>query len=298
MAVHTGIRNLGESFNKAVAHSSNSGKLRHFFLSHFKRLCKTYDIGDILCSRSLAAFLTAAMDDTIDHNALFDIKNADTLGSVKLVTGKSEHINAELVEIDINVTDSLYRVGKHKRATLVGDLGYFSDGLDCAYFVISVHNRYYRGLLCYCGAKIVNGYHTILIYGEVCHGEAFLLQRLAGVKHGGMLDCRGYNMGLALLGKAASRALYSPVISLGAARCKIDLGWIASKNICYSSSRIGKDILCLIALSMGAGGIAPRFEKALLYFCRYLGINIRCSRVICINKSFHFTSFFSGIFIT
>ena len=162
------------------------------------------------------------------------------------------------MEIDIYVADGLYCVSEHKSTTLVGNLGYFGDRLDCANLVICEHNCDYRGFFCYCGAEVVKGNDTVLIYGEVGHGEAFLFKRTAGVKYCGMLDSGCNDVSLALLCKTASSALDRPVIRFCAAGCEVNLRWVASKNGCYSLSGVGEDVLCLISLCMGAGGVAPR----------------------------------------
>ena len=71
-----------------------------------------------------------------------------------LVSGKGKHINAEGGKIDVDITDSLYSIGEHKRTLFMGDLCYLLDRLDGSDLVVSIHYRNDRGTL---GNRITKG---------------------------------------------------------------------------------------------------------------------------------------------
>ena len=89
VAVQTGLRYLEYAFYQLVAQSGDpNGLFRNIGAGSCDSLSQTYYSGNVLRARSLAALLCAARDEVRQSYAVSDIKCADALWCVDLVTRK------------------------------------------------------------------------------------------------------------------------------------------------------------------------------------------------------------------
>lgn len=103
--------------------------------------CHTDDSGDIFGTGASMIFLSAAVNvgrkgDTAPH-----VEKPDAFRTIKLMGGCGEKIDAELMDMDGEVTDGLDGVGMEVGAALVSQFAQLSDGLHGTDFVVGEHDR-------------------------------------------------------------------------------------------------------------------------------------------------------------
>ena len=99
--------------------------------------------------------------------------------------------------------------------------------------------------------------------GQVGHFKALALQRLHAVQHGMMLELRGDEVLLALLGQFQGRALDGPVVGLGAAAGEEDLAGLAVDGLGHLSAAGVHKFLGFVANAVMAGGVAAGAAQGL-----------------------------------
>ena len=94
---------------------------------------------------SAASLLAAAMQDGRQTEFPTRHQGADPIRSAELVCGEAQHVESGCREVDVDVTDSLDRITVGDRAVLGGSRGDLAYWLQCAYLVVSPHDRNQRG---------------------------------------------------------------------------------------------------------------------------------------------------------
>ena len=60
---------------------------------NFKRFGKSHDRRNVFRAAALAAFLAAAVDQTLDDNAALDIQRTYAFGGAEFMSGKRKHVH-------------------------------------------------------------------------------------------------------------------------------------------------------------------------------------------------------------
>ncbi len=164
----------------------------------------------------LPFFLTAALDEIADAYALAYIKKARALRRVYLMTRAGEHIDSQLVEIYLLMTDSLNGIGEEKNLLFFCYFCYFGDRHNGTYLVVCIHYGNERRIVAYRVAHCFGRNHAVLVDIKICHLKTLFFQCLHRVENGVMLDlCRYQVLALSYIG--ICRSSYCPVIGFRAA---------------------------------------------------------------------------------
>src|SRR5664280_2044707 len=121
--------------------------LRHLITAHpLGGGAEGGDAGDVLGARAAVAFVMAAVHDGREAGALAHVERAYALGRIELVTAHAVEVHAERLDVHGDFAERLHAIHVEGGAGLVGDPGYFGDGLERAEFVIGVHDADQHGL--------------------------------------------------------------------------------------------------------------------------------------------------------
>lgn len=80
------------------------------------------------------------MDEWLELDAVLDVEHADALGSMEFVTRHAEHIRAEILDIDLDLSDRLDGIGVEQGSLLMSNGTQFLDGKDRSDLVVSHHD--------------------------------------------------------------------------------------------------------------------------------------------------------------
>ena len=149
---------------------------------------KPYNTGNILCSCPAPTFLAAAVDEVVDFGTFPDIEGADTLGAVELVGREGEEIDVLGFHVHRDVPDYLHSISMERDFVLPCNRTQFRDRLDGTDLVVGVHDADQDRLVCDRPFEFRGVHKTVLVDREICDGESFLLQVLAGMKNRMVLD--------------------------------------------------------------------------------------------------------------
>ena len=145
------------------------------------------------------------------------------------------------------MTDSLHSVGVENNALFMAELSDFRYRLNCTDFVICVHYRNKCGVLTDSVFNILNFNYTVLVDGKICDFAAVeLFASLNRMKHGMVLKSGCDNMLFALFRHSLGNTLNCPVVSLAAARGKINLVGVGIDDLCNSLPRILNAVMSLL----------------------------------------------------
>ena len=142
VAVQSGIRNGVQALDETIpewdepAHAAVNGGARLL-----KRGCHAHYRGDILCSRTFAALLSAAVYQTFEDDTAPCVKNADPLWTTEFVRRDGEHINMLLLYVYAQMPCRLHGVSVENYAPLCAQRANLGYGLYGAYLVVGVHYR-------------------------------------------------------------------------------------------------------------------------------------------------------------
>ena len=132
-AVYLGMGDLAQLGKELVSHGDDlCGVFLHVFDALLECGRKCDDAGDVLGAGTLAALLSAALDDVEQRQSALCVQYADTLGRMELVTRHTEQVDVHFLHVHGNVTHCLNRIGMEKDAVGMGDAADFGDGLDGA----------------------------------------------------------------------------------------------------------------------------------------------------------------------
>ncbi len=156
------------------------------------------DGGGVFGAGATSVFLAAADDLGLERGAGADVEGAGAAGAVELVGGEGEEVYAERVDVDAEVGDGLDCVGVDEGAgvcfaDLLGDGG---DVVECAYFVVGVHDGDEDGFWSDGGGDIGGVDAAVGAGGDEGEvGEAVALELVDGVEDGVVFDGGGDDVG-------------------------------------------------------------------------------------------------------
>ena len=153
-----------------------------------------------------------------------------------------EHIDAHRIHIDGNLAIGLDGIRMEEHARLPGDFADFGHGLYRAVLVVGKHDADEDGIRPDGGLQLVQRNSAVFIHVEIRYLKAMLLQILAGMQHGVMLDFARDDM-FPLFGICLGRGLDGPVIRFAAAGREVDF-----LRLCPKRAR--DDFPCMIDCRM------------------------------------------------
>ena len=192
------------------------------------RLGQAHNSGHVLGARAALALLPAAHALRLEGCPSANIEESYALGTVELVGGEAQEVNAEVSHVDFQ------QAGRLDRVRVDGDcpppsLGLFfyepCDLLDWLYradLVVRHHDAYEYRLVGDGGGDLVGGYQAVSVHRKVGDVEAELLQLMTGVQHRVVLDVRRYYVVSDVL-EGEGDALQRSVVGLRAAAGEDDL---------------------------------------------------------------------------
>ena len=196
------------------------------------------------------------MDKVGKGYALADIESTDALLSVYLVSRQREHINALLVDVYLNMTNSLNGVGVEKDLLFLAYCSYLINRLDSTYLVVCVHYGDQSCILADSLSHVLGVDETLVAYGDVCHLKALLFKVFAGMKNCMMLKHRGNDVLLASFCHHLGSSLYSPVVRFRAAAGKEYLSWLSAESLCHLFTGYLNIALCVASKLIYTGSIS------------------------------------------
>ena len=105
------------------------------------RLGETDDPRGIFCPRPHPPFLMASVEERLEIRAFADVEGPDTLRTVDLVGRDREQVHAQIVNVDLQLAEYLYRIRMDKDIFFSGHSCYLLDGLDRPDLVVRLHDR-------------------------------------------------------------------------------------------------------------------------------------------------------------
>ena len=184
---------------------------------------------DVFGAGPAVALVVGAVHQFFQLDAGADVQRADALGSVELVAGHGEKIDAEVVRLHRDLADGLGAVAMHQHAVAVGDAGDLRDGLDCADLVVGVHDGDEDGLGGDGLLNLLRVDHAMFVDGEVGGADAVRLQVAAHLGHGRMFDRRGDDV-VATVTVGFRNSLDGVVVGLGAAAGEDEIVFRATEH--------------------------------------------------------------------
>ena len=116
-----------------------------FAVGHLKSEARADDPCRVFRACASVSFLAAAHRLRLERGISIGKKNTNALGAVELVGGEAQHIDAEFLHIQVQISGRLHGIGVKDDAMAVlvlriaYDLGYLTDGLDCACLIVDGH---------------------------------------------------------------------------------------------------------------------------------------------------------------
>lgn len=196
------------------------------------RLGEARDLRGGLGARAQAALLSTAREQRTHRAAArADVKRADALGGVELVSADGNEVRAQRIRAERELQKRLYRVGVQQRlgAVLAQEPRDLRDGKDAAGLVVHEHHGDERRILAQRVRDLLRGDIPLTVGREIGDGIALLLQLTARLKHGAVLHGGGDDVlsdAAVLVGGKAD----GPVVALRAAGGKIQLVRLAAER--------------------------------------------------------------------
>ena len=131
------------------------------------------------------------MKEGADLHALADVQEADALRPVQLVAAGAHHINIAGIHINGHLAKGLHGVCMEEDAMLPGNPADFRYRLNGADFIVGKHNRNQDGGGADGFFQFIQLHNPKLIHIQIRHLKPLLLQPLAGVQHGMVLNLAG-----------------------------------------------------------------------------------------------------------
>ena len=186
-----------------------------------------------------------------------DVEDADALGAVDLVAGERQQIDAEAIDVEVEVAGGLdgVRVDSDARVALLDDADDIGDIVDRADHVVGVDDGDQRRLVVERGGEGLDIDEALAVDREVGDAEALLLQALGGVEDGVVLDLGGDDVVAAAAGAVGDGA-QGEVIALGAAGGEEDLLGAGAQQLGDGAAGAVEGLARLTRLEINAGGVA------------------------------------------
>jgi len=124
-------------------------------LRQLGRLAQTDNGGGVFRAPAPALFLVAADHKRRKPGSLADIKNPDTLGRMKFVTGKRQHVHPRVADINGDLAGHLDGIGVKNDPAFFNHPGDFFNGKNHAGLIVGPHEADEGGVLVQAVVQIV-----------------------------------------------------------------------------------------------------------------------------------------------
>ena len=131
--------------------------------------------------------MRAPVDEVCQPSAAADVEDTDTFGRVDLVPRKREEVHAECLNVHRQFANRLHSIRMERDVVFLCNFTNLFDRLDCAVFVVDVHDGDQHSGVADCIAELCNINASISIYREIRNLETALLEIVAGMQNGVML---------------------------------------------------------------------------------------------------------------
>ena len=288
IAVHRAVGDFGQPCNKPVPHGGYPG---HILVDMIAGLLQgrghTADAGQVLRTGTLAPLLSASLNDVHQGEALADVQRANALGAVELVGGQAEHIDILLLDVNVQVSRRLNRVGVEGNPRFLADGADFRDGKNGADLIVGVHGGDQAGVGADGVLHLLGGDVVSLPDVQIGDLKALLFQLRQGVEHGVVLKGGGNDVFFALLFSPAGGGDDGLVVGLAAAGGEDDLPRLAAQALGHGFPGGVQRLPGPLAHGVQAGGVAVNFVKIGQHGvdrrlahgrgCRVVSVNLHCS---------------------
>lgn len=195
-------------------------------------------------SKSAAAqtsLLATTTDDGVesDPGPSSNVACADTLGSVDLVARNRHQVDVPFVDINRDLANCLCGIGVEKDLLRSAEPAYLFYWLDNTNLVVDGHDADEHGVGPNGSFELCHVDETIILDGEVCDVEAFVLEMATAVEHALVfcLTCDDVLL-LATTTKESGDAFDAHVVALGGAAREDDLLWVGADEVGNALSSI------------------------------------------------------------
>ena len=236
----------------------------------FQSCGHTHDGRQIFCAGTLAALLSAAVNDVGQGDAPADIQGTHALGAVEFVAGKAQHIDVLGFHIDVQMTHGLHRIGVEQHACFLAHCADFADGQHGADLVVGVHHSDQAGVFPNGITHLLSGDVVVVLHIQQSDLKALFFQSVQGVQHRVMLKGGGNDVLFALASPQTGGRDDGLVIGFAAAGGEDDFPRLAAKSLGYLGTGFFQHFLGLLTYRVEAGGVAVVIIKACDHgvFCR------------------------------
>src|SRR5918993_655525 len=201
------------------------------------------DAWHVLCAASPALLLAATFLLKLEQRSPAYVEQADTFGSVELVSRQREQIDAESVDVQWQGAGRLHGVGMKRNAAVAGNRGNVLERLNRTRLIVRVHDGDQARLWPHRGGDCPGIDDAPAIRRHIRRGEPLLLQGLRRVQHRVVLDGSGDDVRHRVTLRerepgTPSDTTQCEVIALGRATGEDDLTWLTPENANARSARL------------------------------------------------------------
>src|SRR5215831_917202 len=188
-------------------------------------------------ARAAAAFMPPTVDERLERGATANVKSANALRRMDLVTSDGEQVDAKLVHVRGNLSHRLRRVGVEVNSPQASDATHLGDWLDCPHLVVGMHDADENGPRRDRPHDIARVDMSKAIDRDDSHLEAQLLQEPAWPKDCRMLD-RASDDVVTFTFQSPSHPLEGEVVGLAAATGEDDFMVLGAEQRRYLAARL------------------------------------------------------------
>ena len=210
--------------------------------------------------------MPSAIKQRLQQSSLPHVQRTGALRAVHLVPGDGQQVATDLLHVQRNLARRLDRVRVEVNIGFGGDLSDLVHRLQDASLVIRQDDADELRLRPKRAANIIRINQGLAVYRQVGHGAAHLLQPLAGVQHGMMLN-RGGDDVIARLHQAEQ----GQVVAFGAAAGEDYLGSATVQQLGNMFARALDRRPCLLSLLMNGRGVPELLEEVGTHRLKHFG---------------------------
>ncbi len=200
---------------------------------------------------------------------------------------RGQQVDVVFLDVDRNLAHGLNAIYGEEDTMFLGNLADFRDGIDHANFVVGVHDGDQdrcRPDGCF---QIVEAHPAVTLNGQIGDFEAVLLEVLAGVEYGLVLDGLGDDV-IALFAKHFRDALDHQVVGFGCAASEDDF---FRRGVDERSNLLARSFHGLFAGPaegmIAAGGIAEFLGEVRQHRFDHAGVNRGSRMIVHVNWQFN-----------
>ena len=227
---------------------------------------QTDDSRQILRSRASRAFVTASVEQWLKERPAADVQRTRSLRPVQFVAGDGQQLASNLLHVDGNLPCRLYCVRVKQNAAFLSDLSDLHNRLHDAGFIVGHHDRDQARVRADRRGDHRRIYKSFAIHRNVGDLATHLLQLLAGVQNGVMLDGTGDDVIV-----RAYQSENRQVIAFGPARGENDFRCPAAEQRCNTLSCLLHRRARLLPLLMDRGGVSEPLQEVRTHGLKHLG---------------------------